>query len=59
MGRDWTQLKKPQTQSNNSRDIERIRIDGAETRVRFVGPVMPRYVYWVVTNEGKKYPLEW
>jgi hypothetical protein len=58
MGRDWTQLKKPQAQSNNSRDIERIRIDGAETRVRFVGPVMPRYVYWIVTNEGKKYPLE-
>ena len=57
MGRDWTQLKKPQAQGN-SRDIERLRIDSAETKIRFVGPVMPRYVYWVVTNEGKKYPLE-
>jgi hypothetical protein len=57
MGRDWTQLKKPQAQGN-SNDIQRIKLDGAETRVRFVGPVLPRYVYWVVTNEGKKYPLE-
>jgi hypothetical protein len=58
MGRDWTQLKKPSSQNSNSRDIERVKIDGPETRVRFVGPVMPRYVYWVVTNEGKRYPLE-
>ena len=57
MGRDWTQLKKPQAQGN-SNDIQRIKLDGAETRVRFIGPVLPRYVYWVVTNEGKKYPLE-
>jgi hypothetical protein len=57
MGRDWTQLKKPQAQGN-SKDIERIRIDGPDTRIRFVGPVLPRYVYWVVTNEGKKYPVE-
>ena len=56
MGRDWTQLKKPQAQGN-SKDIERIRIDGPDTRIRFVGPVLPRYVYWVVTNEGKKYPV--
>jgi hypothetical protein len=57
MGRDWTQLKKPQAQGN-SKDIERIKLDGPEARVRFIGPVLPRYVYWVVTNEGKKYPLE-
>jgi hypothetical protein len=57
MGRDWTQLKKPQAQGN-SNDIQRIKLDGPDTRVRFVGPVLPRYVYWVVTNEGKKYPLE-
>lgn len=57
MGRDWTQLKKPQAQGN-SNDIQRIKLDSPDTRVRFVGPVLPRYVYWVVTNEGKKYPLE-
>lgn len=57
MGRDWTQLKKPQAQGN-SNDIQRIKLDGPDTRVRFIGPVLPRYVYWVVTNEGKKYPLE-
>lgn len=57
MGRDWTQLKKPQAQGS-SNDIQRIKLDGPDTRVRFVGPVLPRYVYWVVTNEGKKYPLE-
>jgi hypothetical protein len=57
MGRDWTQLKKPQSQGN-SNDIQRIKLDGTDTRVRFIGPVLPRYIYWVVTNEGKKYPLE-
>jgi hypothetical protein len=57
MGRDWTELKKPQAQGN-SNDIQRIKLEAAETKVRFVGPVLPRYVYWVVTNEGKKYPLE-
>ena len=57
MGRDWTQLKKPQAQGN-SKDIQRVKLDGPDTKVRFVGPVLPRYVYWVVTNEGKKYPLD-
>lgn len=57
MTRDWTNLKKPQAQGSG-RDIQRLRVDGAETRVRFVGDVLPRYVYWITTAEGKRMPLE-
>jgi hypothetical protein len=58
MARDWTQLKKPKTGGGASRDIERLRFESQDTRIRFVGDVLPRYVYWVVTNEGKRHPLE-
>ena len=27
-------------------------------KIRLVGNVLPRYVYWIVTNEGKKRPIE-
>lgn len=57
MPREWTSLKKPQAQGNG-RDIQRLRIDGPETRVRFVGDVLPRYVYWITTSEGKRIPQE-
>lgn len=57
MARDWTSLKKPQAQGSG-RDIQRLRIDKAETRVRFVGDVLPRYVYWVNTTDGRRMPLE-
>jgi hypothetical protein len=57
MARDWTSLKKPQAQGNG-RDIKRLRTDGPETRVRFVGDVLPRYVYWITTAEGKRMPVE-
>lgn len=57
MTRDWTSLKKPQS-PGGSRDIQRLRIEAAETRVRFIGDVLPRYVYWVTTTEGKRIPLE-
>ena len=57
MPREWTSLKKPQAQGNG-RDIQRLRTDGPETRVRFVGDVLPRYVYWVTTTEGKRIPMD-
>lgn len=56
MTRNWGDLKKPQARGNG-RDIQRIKY-GNETRVRLVGEVLPRYVYWVTTTEGKRVPLE-
>lgn len=54
----WTEAK-GKTQSNNDRkEIKRISLGMGETRVRLVGGVMPRYCYWVVTNEGKRMPVE-
>jgi hypothetical protein len=48
------------TGSNSSarKEIERINIGIGDTRLRLIGEVMPRYVYWVVTTEGKKMPVE-
>lgn len=58
MGRDWSQLKKPQSGNSERTEIVRIKLDKDSTKVRIVGNVLPRYVRWVVTNEGKKHPLE-
>lgn len=59
MGRDWSQLKKPTSGGNRERtEIVRLRIDKDNTKVRIVGNVKPRYIYWVTTNEGKKHPLD-
>ena len=59
MGRDWSQLKKPASNSGKERtEIVRLRLDKDNTRVRIVGNVKPRYIRWVVTNEGKKHPLD-
>ncbi len=51
----WDQAK-----TNTKADkkvIERLTIVG-DTKVRFIGEVLPRYVYWVITKEGKKMPVE-
>jgi hypothetical protein len=40
------------------REIERLTLPVGDTKVRLIGEVMPRYVYWVVTTEGKKMPVE-
>ena len=56
-GRDWTQVKKPPSNGDRA-EIVRIKLDKDSTRVRIIGNVLPRYVRWVVTNEGKKHPLE-
>ncbi len=50
------------TSSNTSlgggRQIERLKLNDAGTKIRLVGSVLPRYIYWVTNNEGKKHPLD-
>jgi hypothetical protein len=58
MGRDWTQLKKPQSGNGERTEIVRVKLDKDSTKVRILGNVLPRYIRWVVTNEGRKHPLE-
>ena len=53
---DWGKGKKA---GGNSTDIERITFSfDTPTKIRLVGGVLPRYVYWVSTNEGKRFPVE-
>lgn len=55
--KSWGDAKKPE--SNERKDIERLKIDkGGEKKVRLIGEVLPRYVRWVTTTEGKKFPVE-
>jgi hypothetical protein len=59
MALEWTNLKvQPAGNNNNNRNIERIKLVDGENRLRLVGNVMPRYVYWVTNNEGKRTPVE-
>jgi len=51
----WTETKGKQ--STTRREVERV-VFGTENKLRLVGDVLPRYVYWVTTNEGKKMPVE-
>ena len=59
MALEWTNLK-VQTAGNNNgnRNIERIKLAEGENKIRLIGSVMPRYVYWVTNNEGKRTPVE-
>jgi hypothetical protein len=57
-GRDWTQLKKPPSGGGDRTEIIRLKMDKDNMKIRLVGYALPRYVRWVVTNEGKKHPLE-
>jgi hypothetical protein len=51
----WGEAKGVQT--SQKKEVERIKLDGT-VKFRLVGDVLPRYVYWVVTTEGKKFPVE-
>ena len=44
--------------NNQRREIERLNLGIGDTKIRLIGDVLPRYVYWVVTKEGKKMPVE-
>lgn len=59
MALEWTNLKnQPLNAGNSNRNIERIKLNEGATTIRLIGNVMPRYVYWVINNEGKRTPIE-
>lgn len=52
----WGNAKAP---ASNNANIERLDFKSInEAQVRLVGDVVPRYVYWVTTREGKKRSIE-
>lgn len=55
----WDQAKGKQNKGNGERrEIKRLSLGIGDTRIRLIGNLMPRYVYWVVTKEGRKMPIE-
>lgn len=56
--KSWGAAKAPQ--QSDRREILRLKFSAAPTeeKVRLIGNVMPRYVRWVTTKEGKKVPVE-
>lgn len=56
MALSWGDAKGVQS-GGERKEVTRLKLDG-NVKIRLIGDVMPRYVYWVVTTEGKKYPVE-
>ena len=54
----WDQAKGKQKNDKDRRDIKRLALPLGETKIRLVGQVLPRYVYWITTKEGRKMPVE-
>ena len=52
--KSWDQTRRT---TNDKKAIERLNVTG-EVKIRFIGDVLPRYVYWVVNKEGRKMPIE-
>lgn len=52
----WDNAKVPQ--SADRKEIERLTFAIGDTKIRFIGDILPRYVRWVTTKEGKKMPVE-
>ena len=54
----WDKAKGNTGGGGQRREIERLTLPIGDTKIRLIGEVLPRYVYWVVTSEGKKMPVE-
>jgi hypothetical protein len=54
----WDKAKGKKEKKSSLKEIERLALNIGDTKIRLIGDVMPRYVYWVVTKEGKKMPVE-
>jgi len=56
----WGSAKPLQTENSvgERREIKRMDLSKGDVKIRLLGNVLPRHVYWVVKKDGKKYPLE-
>lgn len=56
----WDKAKGKQNKGSDGerREIKRLQLGIGDTKIRLLGNLMPRYVYWVVTKEGRKMPVE-
>lgn len=53
----WDKAKGNAGGKTEKREIQRLSLKG-DVRIRLLGDVLPRYVYWVITTEGRKMPVE-
>lgn len=44
--------------SSDRKEIQRITLGNGDNKIRLVGEVLPRYVYWLTTKDGKRMPVE-
>jgi len=54
----WDKAKGKQPGGGQKRDIVRLPMKMGDNKIRLVGDLLPRYVYWVITKEGRKIPVE-
>ncbi len=46
-------------QTPERKEVDRLKIDtNSQATVRLIGNVLPRYVYWITTTEGRRMPVE-
>jgi hypothetical protein len=55
----WDKTQGIKSQGSGERkEIQRITLQNGDNKIRLVGEVMPRYVYWLTTKDGKRMPVE-
>lgn len=54
----WDKAKGNTGGNSQRREVQRLSLSIGDTKIRLMGDVLPRYVYWITTNEGKKMPVE-
>ena len=54
----WGAAKGKEVAGNKLPDIERFTFNIGDNKIRLVGPILCRFVYWVLTTEGRRMPYE-
>ena len=55
----WDKTQGIKSQGSSERkEIQRITLGNGDNKLRLIGDVMPRYVYWLTTKDGKRMPVE-
>ena len=54
----WDKAKGSAGTGAQRRELQLLNLDIGDNKLRLIGDVLPRYVYWTTTNEGKKMPVE-